>query len=191
MTKIQIDVTGASAVAAVEGILTGGMVGVPVAFFYDESWFDLIKTAVFRAGSRQVCVHNIDDSTTLPWEVLQPGCTLYIGVYGLSEDGTVAIPTVWAEVATVQPGADPEGDPAMAPTLPVWKQAIDIAQSVREDADKGLFDGYTPVRGVDYWTEADIAQLAKTTETVILGDIDTALDRILQLQQALVGGESL
>ena len=169
MTQIRIDITGASAVAAVEGILTGGMVGVPVAFFIDESWFGLIKTAVFRAGSRQVCVHNIDDSTILPWEVLQPGCTLYIGVYGLSEDGTVAIPTVWAEVATVQPGADPEGDPAMAPTLPVWKQALDAAQSVRADADQGLFNGYSPVRGVDYWTEADKAEIHGYVEEAILG----------------------
>ena len=37
-----------------------------------------------------------------------------------------------------------------------------IAQSVRDDADAGLFDGkdgYTPVRGTDYWTATDVAEI--------------------------------
>ena len=169
MTKIQLAVTGAEAVASVEGNLTGGMVGVPVTVVFDDNWQALHKTAVFKVGSRQVCVPGIGEQVTVPWEVLLPGCTLYIGVYGVSEDGALAIPTVWAEVATVLPGADPEVDPAMAPTLPVWKQAMDTAQSVREDADSGKFNGYTPVRGVDYWTEADKAEIHDYVEEAILG----------------------
>ena len=37
-----------------------------------------------------------------------------------------------------------------------------IAQSVRDDADAGLFDGkdgYTPVRGTDYWTTTEVAEI--------------------------------
>lgn len=169
MTNIQLTVTGAEAVASVEGILTGGMVGVPVTFLFDDSWQGLHKTAVFRGGGEPVYVTGVEARTVVPWEVLRASCMLQIGVYGVSEDGTLAIPTVWVEVATVLPGADPEGFPAMAPTLPVWKQALDTAKSVREDADKGLFNGYTPIRGVDYWTEEDKQEIRSYVDDAILG----------------------
>ena len=35
------------------------------------------------------------------------------------------------------------------------EETRDIAQGVRDDADAGKFDGYTPRRGVDYWTTSD------------------------------------
>lgn len=169
MTNIQLTVAGAEAVASVEGLLTGGMVGVPVTFLFDESWDGLYKTAVFKAGSCQLCVPGVEDEIPVPWEVMKAGCTLFIGVYGVSEDGNLAIPTVWAEAGKILPGADPETTEGADPTLPIWKQAMDTAQSVRDDADMGLFDGYTPVRGVDYWTEADIAQIKGYVDNAILG----------------------
>ena len=74
-----------------------------------------------------------------------------------------------AQVAEVLPGADPEGDPAMAPTAPVWKQAMDKADAVYNAARAGEFDGYSPVRGVDYWTPEDIAHVKGYVESAILG----------------------
>ena len=56
--------------------------------------------------------------------------------------------------------------PAYYVFTPVEQTTIEeiaaIAQSVRDDADAGLFDGkdgYTPVRGTDYWTATDIAEI--------------------------------
>ena len=38
MTSIKLIVTGASARAEVDGLLTSGMVGVPVSVTYDSAW---------------------------------------------------------------------------------------------------------------------------------------------------------
>lgn len=205
MNKIKIEVTGAQAVLTQSCLLTGGMVGVSVEFTFDGVWDGLMKTGVFRAGGRTVSYPYMEDETQIPWEVLnKSGCTLYIGVCGCNEDGSVVIPTVWVAAGTIQPGADPEADPGMDPALPVWKQnediarqAVEIAESVRADADAGVFagpqgeqgePGKTPVRGVDYWTAADRTQILQELETSVVGDMDNALDYILSIQNKLTGG---
>ena len=48
-------------------------------------------------------------------------------------------------------------------------------------------DGYTPVKGVDYWTDSDKAEIQQYIDTQF-GDIDTALDSILAIQNELIGG---
>jgi len=177
MTSITVEVTGAHAQASLSGLLTSGMVGVPVTFLFDESWEGLIKTALFRAGGTTVGVHEMQGLVKLPWEVLEKqNCTLYVGVCGMSEDGTLVIPTVWAQVGTIAPGADPDATAGADPTLPVWKRALDIARSaeavamdVYTDAQAGVFDGYSPVRGTDYWTDADIAEIRGYVDAAILG----------------------
>lgn len=45
--------------------------------------------------------------------------------------------------------------------------------------------GYTPIKGVDYYTEAERGAF----KTEVLGDIDTALDGILAIQTELIGGD--
>ena len=157
MTNIAITVAGADISARVDGILTAGMVGVPVKFTFDETWEDLEKTAIFRAGGESYCIRDVQEqSVTLPWEVLRKqGCTLYVGVYGIAHDGSLAIPTLWAEAGIIQPGADPEATPGCDPTLPAWKEALDAKQYVCDT----------------------------------LGDIDAALEAILQLQNRLIGGD--
>ena len=170
MTNIQVTVSGVEAVVTLEGQLTCGMVGTLAIFSFDESWDYLEKTVIFRAGGESYCVRDFEELVTVPWEVLRKsGCTLYVGVYGVAQDGTLAIPTVWAEVGTIQPGADPETTEGCDPTLPVWKQAMDKADAVYSAAQAGEFDGYSPVRGVDYWTAADIEEIHSFVEDAILG----------------------
>ena len=82
---------------------------------------------------------------------------------------------VWAFVGTAENGytkisktfkVNRRNKPADYVFTPVEQTTIDeiaaIAQSVRDDADAGLFDGkdgYKPVRGVDYWTATDVAEI--------------------------------
>lgn len=265
MKGLEITVTGAHAQLTGEALLTGGMVGLPVTFTFDENWAGLRKTAVFRAGGKTVSCLDAEDVVTAPWEVMaQSGCELQIGVYGENEDGTLVIPTVWVTAGTIQPGADPAGDLAGEPAMKIWdlalegvRQAREIAQSVRDDADRGLFRGekgdtgsqgprgqqglqgpagpqgekgdtgsqgpqgkqglqgprgyqgprgekgatgepgkegaagYTPQRGVDYWTQADETELVEKISNTVTGDIETALDGILAIQNALIGGDGV
>lgn len=161
MTVINLSVTGAQAQASTQGLLTGGMAGVPVVIGYDSAWDALTKTAVFRAGGITVDRVDIGSRVTVPAQVLQKqNCTLQIGIYGTNRDGSVVIPTVWAQVGTILPGADPSGDEGADPALPVWQQLLQMQQD----------------------------QAAKTAQS--MGNIEAALDGILSIQQELIGGEN-
>jgi len=61
---------------------------------------------------------------------MKPGLWLTVGVYGANADGTVAIPTIWANVCGISVGVDPEGDPTSDPTLPIWQQIINYLASL-------------------------------------------------------------
>ena len=173
--------------------IVAGTVGLPVEFTFDSVWDGLIKTAVFSCEEQKFSVHGIDSTTTVPWEVLQrPGLRLMIGVYGESEDGTEAIPTVWANVDVIRDGANHIPRPSKPGSAPVWqklKNQIDALADLVSDlinsggvkgekgdpftyadftpeqlaalkGDTGARGakgdaGYTPVKGKDYFTQAD------------------------------------
>ena len=87
-----------------------------------------------------------------------------------------------------------------------------------KDIETGKFvpikqlQGYTPQKGIDYFTEAEKAEFVadvtnnitptleskanskdvytKTEVDTKLGDIETALDSILAMQEALIGGDN-
>ena len=197
MSKIHIRVAGPEALVTEEILLTAGRVGLPVVFTFDEAWDDLRKSVVFRAGGKTVCCQDVEEETVVPWEIMEKtGCSLQIGFYGINDDGTVAIPTVWAQAGVIQPAVDPEADPAMAPDMPMWQkneaialEAMAVADSVRQDADAGLFKGETPAKGIDYWTAEDRTQILEELGESAIGDISQALDAILAVQNSLIGGE--
>lgn len=135
--------------------LTTGSVGVQVTFHFDPAWSGLSKTAVFRGSGTAVDVLITDNACTVPPEVLtEAGDTLIIGVYG-TDGETVVIPTVYAAVGRIQRGAEPSGIEPTPQTAALVDQLLaaaqaardaatsaqEIAQSVRDDADAGAFDG--------------------------------------------------
>ena len=124
MEGIKIEVAGNIAkVIEKPSRITSGTVGLPVEFTFDSQWDGLRKMAAFQAGAKDSLVDNITNETTVPWEVLEtPGLRLNIGVYGVNEDGTIAISTIWVPVGIIQPGANPNSVPSAAPTLPIWMQ---------------------------------------------------------------------
>lgn len=101
--------------------LTSGMVGKQVQLLFDDSWADLTKTAVFRAGDTSRVVMDAASIVTIPEDVLaRPFSKLYVGVYGTDAEGTVVIPTIMAEGPLIRYGADPIEDET-AKELPVWE----------------------------------------------------------------------
>lgn len=102
--------------------LTSGMVGKEVTLILDESWADLTKTAVFRAGDTTRVVMDPGDTVAIPAEVLErPFSKLFVGLYGTDGQGDLVIPTVMAEGPMIRYGADPIEDET-AKELPVWAQ---------------------------------------------------------------------
>lgn len=127
MDGIKIEVTGNVArVMEKPAKITAGTVGLPVEFtFDDEHWAGLSKTAVFLAGHMCKIAERLDTEAIVPWEILEkPGAWLHIGVYGVNEDGSIAIPTTLAKVSAISPSAHPDGDPSTDPTLPVYQELI-------------------------------------------------------------------
>lgn len=209
MEIAKIKVSGATASAEKESKITAGMVGVTVRMQYADIWDGLHKTVVFRAGTVTKDVITDDEVVTVPKEVVAAkDVYLQVGVYGVDAEGNLVIPTIWAGLGTVRDGADPSGEAETDASLPAWvkimtdaETAVAVAQSVRDDADRGAFDGpqgpqgpqgetgpqgpqgpqgdtgpqgpqgeqgpkgetgpagYTPVKGTDYFTDADKAEL--------------------------------
>ena len=144
------NITVSAAEAAVEKseIITRGRVGLQCRFRFSPEWKGLAKTAVFSgAEDRDVIITG--DTVTVPAECLsEANRPLWVGVCGKSGDGTVVIPTVYAQLGQIEPGASPSGNEPAAPTPDVVAQiqqaaanAEAMARSVRDDADLGKFDG--------------------------------------------------
>lgn len=143
MEKMKLQVSGSQIeVVEIPEVITAGTVGLPVEFAFDSQWDNLAKTAVFKAGDRVIAVALEKDTHTVPWEVLEkPNLWLCIGVYGANGEGTVVIPTLWAKVAVIHTGVDPEGDSALDPTLPIWQELLTRAE---ENSD-ALHDTQTAI----------------------------------------------
>ena len=158
-TSLNVIVRGTKVTAELTGVLTSGMVGVPVEFQFDEDWGDLRKLGVFKgSGQKKYLDLNLGDELTIPWEVLTEERTMVkVGVEWRKSDGTVVIPALWAEVGVVLPGAQAGNDPAMEPTPTVYDQ---IMQAIDDGRLKGD-PGYTPQMGVDYFTPADKTEMVK------------------------------
>ena len=164
-------------------LASGGHNAVRVDFTFDELWAGLIKTAVFYNDKRAVYhVFVENDTAVVPHEVLANDGTMNLSVFGCND-----VQTRTADVVqlTIAEGAITDSTAAPSdPTPDVYQQLLAlasetraIAQSVREDADAGRLDGapgedgdpgYTPVRGKDYWTEADKAEIHGYVDAAIL-----------------------
>ena len=141
--------------------LTSGCVNtVSAVYMFDDEWKELQRLAVFEtiAGTIHVPLDE-DDRCIIPPVVLEQAGTIRVGAMGVNGDKTFTTTTI---PMVIVKGVDKEGtsDPGYSPTvlehlLQLAEETRDIAEGVRDDADAGKFDGYTPRRGVDYWTTSD------------------------------------
>lgn len=124
-------------------------------FDFCEDWQGVQPVAVFTAGEICVKMDVVDGECIVPWEVLQPGIRkFYVGCFAGSR--------ITSNSARVDVNASCLGDPedSLPPTKDVYnrileasQKALEVANSVREDADSGKFNGI-----------ADEEQLAKAVE---------------------------
>lgn len=109
MTSIKLTLTGAQAQAQVEGILTAGMVGIPVTISYDEQWEGLSKTLICKSAVGQRCAIEVEENATVAPEVMRHDPLgrneLWLGVEGRSTDGTLVFPSTMTRCGEILPGA--------------------------------------------------------------------------------------
>lgn len=144
---MRLVVSGQSISVAENDMLVSGTVGEYIATFeFSPDWDGYAKTAVFEpVGGTAREVVMVDNACVIPWEVLQSECSLKIGCYGTSGDKRK--PTMYAPSRLVYRGAE-QADSSVDPTPDVYAQLLTLAadtrataQSVRDDADAGAFDG--------------------------------------------------
>lgn len=200
--------------------VTSGTVGLKAQFSFDSAWDGLSKTAIFRACTEKRVLTCIDSEVTVPWEVLkEPDVWLSVGVYGTNAEGTIVIPTIWANAFLIVEGTTTDGDPSTAPTPGVWEQLSAEVEALKEAVENGGgstggggtgkdgfspiatveeteagavieitdangtttatvkhgkdgADGHTPVKGVDYFTEADMEEMAAAAFGGTISELD-------------------
>lgn len=96
--------------------LTSGSVGTVVQFYFSSDWDGLNRTAVFETSAyqKETAELSADNSAVIPESVMaQDGVTLFIGVYGTNEGGSIVVPTVYANCGEIKTGAstEPGGEP--------------------------------------------------------------------------------
>ena len=161
---ITVYVDGVAAQIAKKEILTSGRVGMKIGIVLDTlTWEDLDCLVNFRAGNvvRSAEFEQIETSDNpvyagkmfglvkVPHSVMEtPYAHLMVGVRGVDESETEVIPTIWADLGPIEPGASTVGEGDTPREKELIEQLIDtadealaIAQSVRDDADAGEFDG--------------------------------------------------
>lgn len=118
-------------------LLTKGQIGAQVQFTFNDHWTNMKKTAVFKRCGKTIDVVDSEwngDIVTVPSEMTEEaGLQVYVGVYGVSEDGKRITPTLYAPLGAVALGAEPDGDPSTNPTLPVWAQIQGDIDNIKDE----------------------------------------------------------
>ncbi len=123
MYTMKLNVTGQQIAVEQMPELVAGSAGVYEAeFHFDESWAGYTRTAVFAAGGvERECLLNLD-KCTVPWEMMEAGGVLQVGVYGLA--GENRMPTVWTEPRfLIRRGAGPAQE-GQAPSPDMAQQIL-------------------------------------------------------------------
>lgn len=138
-----------------ELVVTGALNAYEVEFKFDKSWNQMSnKTAVFYQPSvnrdNPICLIIEDNKVMIPAGSLVEDDYLYVGVFGFNESGTIRLPTIYTYVYVNQ-GCFKLNETPEPPNKSVYEQiynmalkAYSTAQSVKDDADSGKFDGYSP-----------------------------------------------
>lgn len=115
--------SGAEGIMTEGDKLTSGMVGKTLYLEFSPEWETLAKTVVFSNGQETASRLFTGNPVEIPAEILKkPLRKLTVGVYGVSSDGRVVIPTIRAEGPVILPGVEPVWSPEADPELPVWAQ---------------------------------------------------------------------
>ena len=127
-------------------VASGGVNEDVIEFEFDALWDGFDTVAVFYRSKRDVFHKKIvDNRCTVPSEVLKAEGIFYVGVMGVKDNVTRTTNVLRYEIehGAITVGVDPpEPTPSIYESiLASVKSAEQLAQSVRDDADAGRFNG--------------------------------------------------
>lgn len=182
---------GRCAAAVSDEKITSGSVGIQVTFQLSEVYDDLAALAVFRGSGAEATVILPEPVCTVPPEVLaEPGGNLLIGVYARDGEGTIAVPTVWADAGRILGGATP--DLPDTPATPDWTAQVELAvaeaversEEALEKASAVEEEGARQVQAVQAAGDEalDAIETGKTAATEALGSAQAAAVQAVQTE---------
>lgn len=133
-------------------VASGGVNEDVIEFEFDELWDGFDTVAVFYRSKREVFHKKIiDNRCTVPSEVLRTQGVCYVGVMGVKDNVTRTTNVLRYEIehGAITAGVEPpEPTPSIYESiLASVKSAEQLAQSVRDDADAGRFNGAPGIQG--------------------------------------------
>ena len=144
-----------------------------------------------KVFGRSIDVDVVDGVAIIPDVLLQTDKDLNVWAFvGTAENGYTKISKTFRVNRRNKP-ADYVFTPVEQTTI---AEIAAIAQSVRDDADAGLFDGApgddgkTPVYGVDYGTTEQIAGIAKSAADILKPEVNQIKNDLSALGLSVVDG---
>lgn len=198
--KIVIEIVDKVATCLTKKAIVCGNSKYVADFVFDEEWNEHeVKTAVFKVNGE--CFREVFKGTSCKIPAVQNTVAVTIGVFaGTIDDGTLSTTTP-AMVRCKPCITDGESIP-MPPQDDVYNQivglceeAVSTAKSVEERANNGEFDGekgekgengYTPQKGIDYYTPAEKAEVVNEVLNGVLTDYEAYLDSLLAEQEEII-----
>ncbi len=157
-----------------------------VAFTFTEEWTGEI-IAIFGSDNKYYNVILADNCCIVPWEVIKAPFFTVSAVCGDRITANVVR-------VDVERSGFAEGEAPKEPTPDVYAQVLNLAKpphigengnwytwnvkskgfedsGIKAEGVNGMDgkDGYTPQRGIDYWTDADKAEIKGYVDEAILG----------------------
>lgn len=152
-------------------VASGGVNEDVIEFEFDELWDGFDTVAVFYRSKREVFHKKIvDNRCTVPSEVLRAQGGFFVGVMGVKDNITRTTNVLRYEL---EHGAITVGVEPPEPTPSIYEQILEtvksteqIAQSVRDDADAGRFNGAPGEKGDNGAPGKDGSDASVTAENI-------------------------
>ncbi|MBE7013123.1 MAG: hypothetical protein E7416_03510 [Ruminococcaceae bacterium] len=161
-------------------------------FTFDGEWDGLTKFAVFTKGDETYTVFLEDNCCTMPCRLLESPATVGVGVYAtnLDADNPLRISTNFSHIV-IREGAYREGVSPEVPEAELWEIYFKkAAEAAMPYVNAAVEDAIGKINSLNAEAkEAVDKHLIYVEDT--LGDIDKAVDAIIEIQNRVIGGESL
>ncbi len=149
-----------------ESVASDSVKFLKIKFLLDDIWDDAFKTVVFNNEELNISAAVImedgnelylgDNTCLVPFEVIKPPC-FSVSISGIKNDSVIT--TLPESIKVYQSGAISAEEPdnytpsQYEQLMQVCNETKNIAESVREDADNGVFNGKNGEDGKDAITE--------------------------------------
>lgn len=116
-------------------LVVGNVNANQVIFSFSSEWGDLRRVAVFKNSINMVAVDvPSNQAVYIPWECCEAvDDVVYLGAYGLDEDGNVRRPTTWTTLGKVVDGVDIDGAGHADPTKSIFIDLVEKVDSLSRD----------------------------------------------------------